>query len=131
MQIKEIMSRDVVCVQANNTLREALNIMQENNRTKLPVLSDNKVVGMIVRYDIEQGTRQPGVIWETPVEWIMTKKPLMLTPDYDVIEAAKHFVNNKIGGMPVIENEKIVGFVSKNDIINLFIKLVEEGQCKF
>ena len=122
MKIHELMSRDVVTAESYATIKEALAIMDASTHSKLPVLNNGVLVGVIVKHDINSSVRRQGVVWETPVEWLMSKKLLVVHPDDDVVETAKILVEKKICGVPVIDNDKLVGIVTATDIINQFIK---------
>ena len=128
MKVKDIMIRDVITVDDRNPISLALALMHEKGIRRLPVLADEKLVGMIVQHDIEKAFNRPGVIAETPVDWIMTKHPLTITPEDDLITTARILISNKISGMPVMEGERLVGIISEIDILKILVDLLEKGE---
>ncbi|MGE5422234.1 MAG: CBS domain-containing protein [Ignavibacteriales bacterium] len=126
MKVKELMSTPVTTVSPRNSIKEALEIMQSKGIRRAPVLEDG-LVGMVVQRDIERALRSPGVICETPVEWVMTKSKLhTISPDDTVVEAARILIDQKISALPVIEDEELIGIITDTDILNLFIKMSEK-----
>lgn len=129
MKVKELMSTPVTTVSPRNSIKEALEIMQSKGIRRAPVLEDG-LVGMVVQRDIERALRSPGVICETPVEWVMTKSKLQtVSPENTVVEAAKILRDHKISALPVIEDEELIGIITDTDILNLFIEMSEKEDC--
>lgn len=128
MKVKDIMIRDVITVDDRKPISLALALMHEKGIRRLPVLADNKLVGMIVQHDIEKALHRPGVIAETPVDWIMTKHPQIIGPDDDLVTAARLLIDNKISGLPVMEGEHLVGIISEIDILSIMVDLLEKGR---
>ncbi|QGT98847.1 CBS domain protein [Candidatus Syntrophocurvum alkaliphilum] len=126
MKVKDVMQTNVITVDARKSIDGALCIMNENKIRRLPVLENDKLVGLIVQHDIEKAIRRPGIIPETPVEWVMTKNPWVIGPDDDVVDAAILLKEKKISGLPVIESDQLVGIISDFDILELFIKIMQE-----
>lgn len=126
MKVRELMSTPVITVSPRNSIQEALNIMRDNGIRRIPVV-DNGLVGMVVQRDIERSLRSPGVICETPVEWVMTKQNLQtISPDETVVQAARVLRDKKISALPVLENDELVGIVTDSDILGLFIERNEK-----
>lgn len=131
MKVKDIMIRDVITVDDRKPISFALALMHEKGIRRLPVLADEKLVGMIVQHDIEKAFNRPGVIAETPVDWIMTKHPITITPEDDLVTAARILIRNKVSGLPVMEGDHLVGIVSEIDILKVLVEFLEkrEGAC--
>lgn len=127
MKVKDFMIRDVITVDDRKPISLALALMHEKGIRRLPVLADDKLVGMIVQHDIEKALHRPGVIAETPVDWIMTRHPVVIGPEDDLVTAAKLLIQNKISGLPVMQDERLVGIVSEIDILNIMVDLLEKG----
>lgn len=122
MKVKELMSTPVITVSPRNSIQEALDIMRDNGIRRIPVI-DNGLVGMVVQRDIERSLRSPGVICETPVEWVMTKQDLQtIAPDDTVVQAARMLRDKKISALPVLENGELIGIITDTDILGLFIE---------
>ena len=99
--------------------------MHEHGIRRLPVTVDGKLVGMIVEHDIEKAMRRPGVIPQTPVDWIMTKKVITANAEEEITIAVQKLIKYKISGLPVVEGEQLIGIISEMDILKAFIDLIE------
>lgn len=126
MRVKDRMSSPAITVGARNTLKEALEIMKNNNIRRLPVVEGDILVGMLVQHDIETALQKPGIIQQTPVEWVMTRNPLTVGPEDDLVFAAVLLRDYKISGLPVMEDNQLVGIITDMDIIQAFIELYRE-----
>ncbi|MGE5416201.1 MAG: CBS domain-containing protein [Acidobacteriota bacterium] len=126
MKVKEAMHAPVITVTPHNSLQETLEIMRDNNLRRLPVLEGEELVGIIVQHDIEKALRRPGTIYESPVDWVMTKKPVYsIEPEASIVEAARMMKDLKISAIPVVEAEKLVGIISDTDILEIFIDVMQ------
>jgi acetoin utilization protein AcuB len=125
VKVRDVMTTQVITVRARDTLKKALEIMIEHDFRRLPVVEDGVLAGMLVQHDIEKALRQPGIIPETPVEWVMSKNPLIIGPDDDIILAALILRDYKISGLPVMDGEELVGIITDTDILGTFIKVMQ------
>ncbi len=127
MKVEDLMNRKVISINDRLSIEEALQKMHEHGIRRLPVTVDGKLVGMIVEHDIEKAMRRPGVIPQTPVDWIMTKKVITANADEEITMAVKKLIKNKISGLPVVEGDKLIGIISETDILKAFIDLIKEA----
>ena len=127
MKVEDLMKRNVICINDRMSIEEALQIMHEHGIRRLPVTVDGKLVGMIVEHDIEKAMRRPGVIPQTPVDWIMTKKVITANADEEITIAVQKLIKNKISGLPVVEGDKLIGIISETDILKAFINIIRES----
>ncbi len=126
MKVKDLMVRDLVTVDARKSLEYALGLMREHGIRRLPVLEGSKLLGIIVQHDIEIAFRRPEVISETPVEWVMTKNPLVTTADTDLSDAIGVLVANKVSALPVMDGDALVGILSEIDVLKLLVSLLRK-----
>jgi acetoin utilization protein AcuB len=119
------MTSEVITVRARVSLQEALHIMREHNFRRLPVVESGRLVGMVVQHDIEKALRQPGMVPEAPVEWVMTRDPLSIGPDDDIVLAALLLKDHKISGLPVMEDGRLVGIITDTDLLQAFIEVMQ------
>jgi len=127
LKVEDLMNRKVISINDRLSIEEALQKMHEHGIRRLPVTVDGKLVGMIVEHDIEKAMRRPGVIPQTPVDWIMTKKVITANADEEITMAVKKLIKNKISGLPVVEGDKLIGIISETDILKAFIDLIKEA----
>ncbi len=124
------MIKEVFVIDDRKPISMALALMHEKGIRRLPVLADGKLAGIIVQHDIEKAFNRPGVIAETPVDWIMTKHPITVSPEDDLIVAARIMITNKISGLPVMDGNSLVGLVSEIDILKVLVDVLEKGESR-
>jgi len=66
---------------------------------------------------------QPGHYVSCPVEWVMSKSVILAQFDEDLLTVAKRLRQNDIIAMPIVEDEKIVGIISIEDLLDYFINI--------
>ena len=131
--VKEIMSKDVKYVSPTERLIHARRVMLESNVGRLPVLDDNELVGMITSKDLMRAfidfrkkvpeKYQKSQIKELLVEDIMSSNPTSVTKDMSITEVSQIIMETGFNGLPVVEDEKVVGIITQTDILRLIEKL--------
>ena len=123
MIIEEVMSTDLIVGYVPGSIKDALDILAKNNVSGMPILKkDTKnVVGVITRTDIFKNSD------EDQIALVMNKDFHYIKKDQDIIDAAKLLLENRIHGLPVINNKKnLVGIISPKDIIK---KMLLKNNC--
>lgn len=135
MLIEEIMVRDVHTLEETNTVRDALDLMRDYRIRHIPILNESKVlVGIITDRDLKEAipsTLTPGEhtnIYESQLNAIMTKNPIIGHPMDFVEESALLFYEKHIGCLPVVSNQKLVGIVTETDLLYNYIELTGANQ---
>lgn len=122
MRISEIMKRDIIIIQDDETIGAALEKMSNMRVNGAPVVNQmGKLVGMIVKADIYRFLMTPGHYEECPVEWVMSKEVITARVDEDVLMVGRRLRSNHIIAMPVIDEDSVVGIISIEDILDFFI----------
>ena len=80
-------------------------------------------MGLVTEGDIRQALI-PSMIDQIKIKDVMIKNPITIHPDASLEEAATLIYHYKIGGLPVIDNDKVVGIITVNDILAAFIELM-------
>jgi len=119
--VRDIMTRNVTTLTPETSVSEALNIMFKQRHMGYPVIDENNLVGIITFEDI---SKVPESKRNIPVKDIMSKDLILASHDDPVFTAFEKIIRNNIGRLPVTENEKLVGIVSKTDIITT-LKMLE------
>jgi CBS domain-containing protein len=129
MTVSEIMSRGVKTLGLNDTLDVARDIMTLGRIRHLPVLDDGKVVGVVTQRDLFSaglaaalgyGSRTQATLLKTVrVKEVMSKPAVTVLPETSVKEAAQRMIEKKIGCVPVVEGEALVGLVTETDMLRL------------
>jgi len=134
MLIGERMSHPVITVPPKMPIVEALNFLRRENIRRAPVIKDGKLVGIVSSHDLLNASPSQATslsIWElnyllskVTVEDVMTKEVITLDVDTPIEEAARIMADNKIGGVPVTREGKVVGVITETDIFKLFLELM-------
>ena len=91
--------------------------MKVNSIRHLPVVSkERKLKGFVTLADLKQGLI-PSMVGDISLQDLMVKNPIVVDPDDDIEIAAQLIYKHKIGGMPVIKNDKVVGILTESDIL--------------
>lgn len=116
MRVSEIMSKSVVRVAASAPLQSVAQKMRDENIGILPVEEDNRLVGVVTDRDIAIQAVALGNI-ERPVRDVMSEEPITVKPDTDTRNAIQIMLQHSVRRLPVIQDSKIVGMVSLEDLV--------------
>lgn len=111
------------------TLPQAQKLMRERKIRRLPVVDQGKLVGIVTLGDLrgaEPSDASTLSIFEAhyllaklTIEKIMTWEPVTIRPDATIQQAAKLMLEHKIGGLPVVDNDRLVGIITESDIFRI------------
>jgi CBS domain-containing protein len=151
MKAKEIMSTQVITIGKDTTIEEIAHLLADNNISGVPVVEENgKVIGMVTQKDLLYKDVEPrfpamveilgGIIFlngvrhyneelrkmvATKAEDIMTRHVHMVRPDEKVERIAQLMVEEDINRVPVVEEGKLAGIISRADVIRYIAKTME------
>lgn len=126
MKAKDIMSKNVIFAKPNETIKEVSLKLLENKISGLPIIDDNgKLIGIISQTDIIKLSEKykKEELEKIKVEDIIKKRkrPIVAKPNTSIKRLIKLMVKHKISRIPILdENNKVVGIVSKLDILKIF-----------
>ncbi len=123
MRVSEIMSREIVTITPDKRVGQALQLMQKHQIRHLPVLEKGRMVGWITSRDLRE-VLLASMLEKITVADVMIKAPISVTADMGVEEAARLIKEHKIGGMPVLEGDKLVGVITMLDLIGAFLTML-------
>lgn len=122
MTIKDIMHKHAVFFNEDDSVITALNKMDEEKINGAPVVNkDNEVVGMIVKADIYRFLTRDGHTEQYPLNLVMSKNVISANPEEDIKTVALRLRENDIIALPIIENNKLLGLISIEDILDYLI----------
>lgn len=123
MKVSEIIKNDFVILREKEHIKVALDTMNRLKINGMPVVNkDNLLSGMIVKADIYRFLMEPGHYDTCPVEWVMTKKVVTAQSDESPLDVAKRLREHNIIAMPVLKDDKLMGIISIEDILDYYIK---------
>jgi len=122
MEMIHIMTRHPDTVHPDDMLAKAKEMMEVAGFRRLPVVKDGAVVGMLTERDLRA---HGGYLETTKVNAAMSSPVISVDPHTTVQDAARLMLRHKVGGLPVVENGKLVGVVTTIDMIAAFLQVVE------
>jgi CBS domain-containing protein len=135
MKVIDVMTKDPLTVTPTEAIGQADELMNTNKIRQLPVVQGKELVGIVTDRDIRSflsGSLLEGVAareeaLNTKVREIMTTEPMTVSPDDDLQEAVEIMIDEKIGGIPVVdETEGLVGIVTYVDVLRCFLNRLQE-----
>ena len=113
--VKDLMTKNVVTIDANKTVIEAAALMSENDIGDLIVMDDNTPVGIVTERDFVRRVLAEGKSADSKVSEVMTRPLKVIDPEAPIKEAARRMVNKRIRRLPVIKDNKLVGIITAAD----------------
>lgn len=124
IQLSDIMSFPVFTVDGSISMEEALAILEEKGCTGLPVLEDGRLAGVISKRDSRKIRKESQK--KSPVKAFMSRDPITINPQTSPREAVQIMIRHDIGRLPVVEDGKVIGIVSRTDAMRLFYDLLPD-----
>ncbi|HEX6305314.1 MAG TPA: CBS domain-containing protein [Anaerolineales bacterium] len=134
MLVGERMSHPVISINADMPIIDALNLMKRERIRRTPIVRDGKLVGIVSDKDLLNASPSQATslsVWEmnyllskVKVKDVMTKKVLTVAEDTPIEEAARIMADNKIGGLPVMRNDHVIGIITETDLFKIFLELM-------
>jgi len=131
-QLSEIMNRDLVTVDKQASLRRARRILDQHRIRHLLVVDEKRLVGIVTDRDLRQAapsSKSPLTISERQefmdelkVLEVMSRKLITASPTTTIREAAKVMVSEKIGCLPVVDGNQLVGIVTQTDLLEMLVR---------
>ncbi len=111
MRAEDVMTTRVITVREDQTKQEAARLLSQHRISGLPVVSDdNTVVGVVTEYDVISKEGKT-------VEEIMTRGVISVTPETELEDVSNVLVHERIKRLPVLEQGRLVGIVSRADLV--------------
>jgi CBS domain-containing protein len=117
MQVKDIMSSEVVTVEPDDTVEQAAKLMEMYNVGSIPVCEGEQVIGIVTDRDIAlRSVAHGNNIRRQRVRDVMSGNPVVGTPDMDAHEAAGLMSRRQVRRLPIVQDNALVGIVALGDI---------------
>lgn len=114
INVRDIMTGEVKTVKPSDTVEMVLKTMFQHKHMGYPVYQYGELIGIITFHDLSDVPEEKK---NQPVENYMTSKLLVTRPEEDVSTILEKMNNYKVGRLPVLEDDKLVGIISKTDIM--------------
>jgi len=120
--IADLMSFPVFYVAPDMSMQHAYQVMLERRCTGLPAIDEDRLVGIISKRDF--GKRLKEKDWQKPVKAFMRRDVVTITSGETAEEAVRLITRNDIGRLPVIDKGRVIGIVTRTDLMNYFYDIL-------
>ncbi len=134
MLVKNRMTTEVITLNPDQTLLKAMTLIQQKGIRHLPVVQGDKVVGMVTEFDVRKAGASDSstlsvfelnyLLDQIKVGSFMSKKLITVSPEEPIEVAAKKIYDHKIGALPVVEKDRLIGLITSSDILETFIEVL-------
>jgi len=138
MAVKDFMTRKVVYISPNTTIAHAADMMREQKLHRLPVIENDQLVGLVTEGTIAEASPSKATslsIYEmnyllnkTKVGDVMIRDVVTISQFASLEDATYLMLKNKIGILPVVDNEQIYGVITDRDIFKAFLEVSGYGE---
>ena len=138
MLVEDVMQTAVITITPKTSLPEAMRLVGRRGIRHLPVVDDDRLVGIVSDRDLKRAMASPATALEShelrylldalTVDEIMTRAVVTVGRMFPIEEAARLMVTEKISALPVTERGKLVGIVTETDVLQLFVKGMGAGE---
>jgi acetoin utilization protein AcuB len=116
-------------------MQDALNLMREEHVRRFPVVDKHgRLVGIVSEKDLLNASPSDAtslsvyevnyLLYKITVDKIMTRNVITITEDTPLEEAARIMADNKIGGLPVVRGDMVIGIITETDLFKIFLELL-------
>lgn len=136
LKVADVMTENPLTVEPSDTLEQVEELLEEHRIRQLPVVEGTQLVGIITDRDIRPFLRDRYLgspqeqerVMKTKVASVMSPKPLTLSPNDDLKEALELLIEEKVGGIPVVDEDEgtVVGIVTYVDMLRCFLEWLQE-----
>ena len=130
MKVSEIMTREVVYAELDNTFSQVRDLFLNFNLHHLPIVDNGNLIGIISTNDViriilnkasqVKNSNDDSLNDTFRLDDFMTKSPINLAPDATIDRAVKIFNEHNFQALPIVDMGKLVGIITLKDIINFY-----------
>jgi len=134
MYVQQFMTSQVITVSPAESILNAMNIMKTKKINRLPVISSGKLVGIVTDGDLRAASPSPitslskfemnELLSKVSIKDVAVKKVITCETGTLIEDAALLMREHKIGALPVMEGEKMVGIITQNNILDAFLDIM-------
>ena len=131
--ISTIMTTDIISVKKNQSLKEVAEIIRDHHIRHVPVVSGNKIIGMLSKVDLAKisfintfdGDDMTSIMYDAlTIDQVMTKSVSTVQATDSIVDVAKNLSESEFHALPVVDGENLVGIVTSTDLIKYLVTQV-------
>jgi CBS domain-containing protein len=127
IKVEDVMNEEIITIEDNEQVSHARNLMLKYGYSRILVLNkEAKLAGIVTEKDLTRKMRAKGPKWKRrPIDKIsihrvMTTNPLSISPNRELREAVELMIKNNISSIPVVDEEEIVGIITKGELMEFY-----------
>jgi CBS domain-containing protein len=127
IEINEVMNPEVFVVQENQQVDHARNLMISHGISRVVVVNDDDIpVGMVTEKDLTRKLKGKGPQWKSrpidkiSIKRVMSSNPITARPNDKIQKAIEILIKNKIGSIPIVDEDGIAGIITKTDLMKVY-----------
>ncbi len=130
------MTRPVITMAEDQTLREAIALMQRHRIRHVPIVSGEAILGILTDRDVKRATPSllsgvsqaefDQVLHTTTVSHVMTRNPYTITPSTSLRDAIKLMLDRRFSSLPVVEEGRLIGILTVTDLLRTLHEMLED-----
>jgi tRNA nucleotidyltransferase (CCA-adding enzyme) len=124
VRVSDLMSFPVISVETGTPMSEVAKLLRSNGCTGLPVLDDGKLAGIVSRRDFKRLRKQEQL--DSPAKAFMSTGVQTISPAHSPLAAARMMVKHDIGRLPVVQDGRIIGIITRSDVMCYFYDLLPD-----
>lgn len=126
IRVYEAMVEKPIFAKKDHSAYDVAKMMVRGGFRRLPIVQEGIVVGIVTPADVllhidKNNLEDRFVFDKTEVAEMMNKKPVAIGDEADIFSAVRVMKENKVGGLPVIQDDEIVGMITKRDVLDVLI----------
>jgi acetoin utilization protein AcuB len=131
-RVRDLMAPAPLAISPETSVHEAYRLMQEQHMRHLPVCEDGRLVGLLSEHDVLLVLPSPAtslaahevhyLLERLTVAEIMTRFPVTIGPAHTLTEAASRMLSHHVQALPVTENRRLVGILTRTHLLYAFIQ---------
>jgi CBS domain-containing protein len=138
-RVRDIMTSPALTIGPDTRLPAAIALMRQHDIRHLPVVENGRLIGMVSRGDLREASITASInadqyelhflLSKLTVADLMSRKVYTVTPDAFIVFAAELMTDNKIAGLPVVdETGAVVGIVTESDLLRMLVRKLREAE---
>ena len=135
--VSEIMTRNLIKLNLSDELTKAEELFKTHKLRHIPVVTENKIIGMLSYTDLlrvsyadvveREADNVESIVFNMfSIRQVMTKDVVVINPETTIKETAEILSKNEFHALPVCENDNLVGIVTTTDLIKYFLEQFEQ-----
>jgi len=137
-RVRDIMAEKIVTISADDRLSTVEDIMTLGGVRHMPVVRAGRLVGVVSERDLLRASlsnltafgseQRRAFLQAVEIKRVMSAPPVVIHPDATPEEAALMMAEKKIGCLPVIEDDELIGLVTETDVLRYFARGVDRAR---